>query len=59
MRKPRMTKSEKQFVERIGKFVFATPRIVNGVRFMDVDTFHLLSKETQDKFLTLTSTKTR
>lgn len=59
MRKPRMTKTEKQFIERIGKFVFETPRIVNGVKFMDVDTFNLLSKETQDKFLTLTLTKTR
>jgi hypothetical protein len=54
-----MTKTEKQFIERIGKFVFETPRIVNGVKFMDVDTFNLLSKETQDKFLTLTLTKTR
>jgi hypothetical protein len=59
MAKPRMTKSEKIFVERITKFVFATPEIRNGVKYLDRETFALLSPETQNKFLTLIATKTR
>lgn len=54
-----MTKSEKAFVERISTFVFATPEIRNGHRFLDRQTFALLSKETQDRYLTLLTTKTK
>lgn len=59
MRKPRMTKSEKAFVERISSIVFATPEIRNGVRYLDRKTFALLSKETQDRYLDLLVSKTR
>lgn len=59
MAKPRMTKSEKAFVERISTFVFATPEIRNGVRYLDRNTFALLSAETKDRYLTLLATKTR
>lgn len=59
MPKPRMTKNEKAFVERISKFVFATPEVRNGKNYLDRQTFHLLSAETQDRYLTLLTTKTR
>lgn len=58
-RKSRMTVAEKAFVERISKFVFATPEIRNGNRYLDRQTFHLLSKETQERYMTLLATKTR
>lgn len=54
-----MTKSEKEFVERISTFVFATPEIRNGQRYLDRKTFYLLSKETQDRYRNLLMTKTR
>lgn len=59
MSKPRMTKDEKAFMNRINAFVFATPEIRNGIRFLDRKTFALLSAETQDRYLTLMATKTR
>jgi len=58
-RKPRMTSAEKAFVERISKFVFETPEIRDGGRWLDRKTFHLLSAETQDRYRTLLATKTR
>lgn len=59
MPKPRMTKSEKAFVERITSIVFATPEIRNGHRYLDRQTFALLSEETQNRYLTLLTTKTK
>ena len=59
MSKPRMTKSEKAFVERVTSTVFATPEIRNGHRFLDRKTFALLSQETQDRYLDLIMTKTK
>jgi hypothetical protein len=59
MRKPRMNKEEKAFMERINAFVFATPEIRNGKQWLDRKTFALLSKETQDRYQTLMVTKTR
>jgi hypothetical protein len=59
MRKPRMTKSEKAFVERVSSIVFATPEIRNGQRYLDRKTFSLLSKETQDRYWDLLIHKTR
>ena len=59
MPKPRMTKAEKAFVERVSSIVFATPEIRNGNRYLDRKTFALLSKETQDRYLTLLTTKTK
>lgn len=58
-RKPRMNKEEKAFMERINSIVFATPEIRDGGRYLDRKTFHLLSKETQERYLTLCVTKTR
>ncbi len=58
-RKPRMTKSEKAFVERISAIVFATPEIRNGQAYLDRKTFALLSKETQDRYWDLLIHKTR
>jgi hypothetical protein len=59
MRKPRMNKSEKAFVERVSAIVFATPEIRNGQRYLDRKTFALLSDVTRDRYLTLLMTKTR
>jgi hypothetical protein len=59
MRKARMTKAEKAFVERVSSIVFATPEIRNGQRYLDRKTFGLLSQETQDRYLNLLLTKTR
>lgn len=59
MRKPRMTKSEKAFVERVSAIVFATPEIRNGQRYLDRKTFALLPKVAQDRYIDLLMTKTR
>lgn len=59
MRKPRMTKSEKAFVERVSAIVFATPEIRNGVSYLDRKTFALLPQVAQDRYLNLLLTKTR
>jgi hypothetical protein len=58
-RKPRMTKSEKAFVERVSSIVFATPEIRKGQRYLDRKTFALLSDVTRDRYLDLLLTKTR
>lgn len=57
--KPRMTKEEKIFVERITRFITETPEIRNGKSYLDRKSFALLSEKTQNKFLTLIETKTR
>lgn len=59
MAKPRMNKEEKAFMERINAFVFATPEVRNGQKYLDRKTFAMLSKETQDRWMNLTITKTR
>jgi hypothetical protein len=59
MRKPRLTKAERAFMDRIQSIVFATPEIRNGGRYLDRKTFALLSEETRSRFLDLTVSKTR
>ncbi len=59
MRKPRMTKSEKAFVERISAIVFATPEIRNGQAYLDRKAFATLSPEDQKRFIYLVMDKTR
>ena len=59
MRKPRYTKEERAFVDRIHSIVFATPEIRNGNRYLDRKTFALLSDETQKRFMDLLINKTR
>ena len=58
-RKPRMTKSEKAFVERISAVVFATPEIRNGQKYLDRKAFATLSPENQKRFIDLVIGKTR
>ena len=58
MRKPRFTKSEKAFVMEINAIVFATPEIRNGKEWLDRKALANLPKETQDRWLTLITTKT-
>jgi hypothetical protein len=59
MRKPRMTKSEKAFVERISAIVFATPEIRNGVRYLDRKAFATLPEADRKQFIDLLIDKTR
>jgi hypothetical protein len=59
MRKPRYTKEERAFVDRIHSIVFATPELRNGNRYLDRKTFALLSEETQKRFMDLLINKTR
>lgn len=59
MAKPRMTKAEKAFTERIHAIVFATPEIRNGQRYLDRKTFALLPQVAQDRYLDLIMNKTR
>ncbi len=58
-RKPRMTKSEKAFVERISAIVFATPEIRNGQAYLDRKAFATLSPEDQKRLIYLVVDKTR
>ena len=59
MSKPRMTKSEKDFMSRIHAIVFATPEVRNGKNYLDRETFAKLPELDQKKFLHLLMTKTR
>ena len=59
MRKPRYTKAEKEFMNRIHAIVFATPEIRNGQKYLDRKTFALLSQETRDRWTNLLINKTR
>ena len=59
MRKPRMTKSEKAFTERVHAIVFATPEIRNGVSYLDRKTFALLPEVAQRRYMDLIINKTR
>ena len=59
MRKPRYTKAELAFMDRIQSIVFATPELRDGKKYLDRKTFALLSAETQKRFLDLSVSKTR
>lgn len=59
MAKPRMTKSEKAFVERVNAIVFATPEIRDGGKYLDRKTFALLPQKVQDRWMYLLLHKTR
>ena len=41
MRKPRMTKSEKAFMEKVSAMVFAQPEIRDGKKFMEIGRAHV------------------
>ena len=55
MRKPRMTKTERDFTRLISQFVF----VENGGRLIESPKWKMLNKQTQDTFLNLIATKTR
>jgi len=55
MRKPRMTKTEKDFTRLITQFVF----VEHGGRLIDSPKWKMLNKQTQDAYLNLIATKTR
>ena len=59
MRKPRMTKSEKAFVERVSAIVFATPEIRNGQKYLDRKAFATLPEADRNQYLDLLIGKTR
>ena len=59
MRKPRMTKAEKAFVEKVSAVVFATPEIRNGQAYLDRKAFATLPVVEQKLFVDLIIGKTR
>jgi hypothetical protein len=59
MRKPRMTKSEKAFVERVSSIVFATPEIRDGQKWLDRKAWATLSADNQKRYVDLIIGKTR
>jgi hypothetical protein len=60
MRKPRMTKSEKQFVERIVELCFSNPDYRKGnITECDIRKFNTLTSDEQHKFFYLINYKTR
>ena len=60
MRKPRMTKSEKAFVNSVIELAFRNPELREGnATRIDLEKFNTLSVEDQNKFFTLTINKTR
>jgi hypothetical protein len=54
-----MTKSEKQFMERVHAIVFATPEIRNGQKYLDRKTFALLPLQARERWTYLILNKTR
>jgi hypothetical protein len=59
MRKLRMTKTEKLFVERVSALVSKHPEIRNGVSYIDRTALDYLKPEIKNQYLTLLATKTR
>lgn len=59
MRKPRMTKSEKAFMERVNAIVFNPAVIRDGKRYMNVTTFNALPEHVQKQYRDLLLNKTR
>jgi hypothetical protein len=59
MPKPRMTKAEKAFTERVNAIVFNPPMIRNGVRYLNTDTFKALPEHAQKRYMDLLINKTR
>lgn len=60
MRKPRMNKSEKEFVNSVIQLAFTNPELREGNSTrIDLEKFHTLSVENQNKFFQLITTKTR
>ena len=58
-RKPRMTKSEKAFVERVSSIVFATPEIRDGQKWLDRKAFATLPEADRKQYIDLIIGKTR
>jgi hypothetical protein len=58
-RKPRMTRSEKAFVEWASRIVFATPEIRNGQAYLDRKAFATLPEADRKLFIDLLIDKTR
>lgn len=59
MPKPRMTKSEKGFMDRVNAIVFNPAMVRNGVRYMNTDTFNALPIHAQQRYRDLMVNKTR
>lgn len=59
MPKPRMTKIEKAFMERVNAIVFNPPMVRNGVRYLNTDAFNALPEHAQKRYMDLVINKTR
>ena len=58
-RKPRMTKSEKMFAERITALISKHPEIRGGTKFIDRTALNYLKPEIKEQYLNLLIHKTR
>jgi hypothetical protein len=58
-RKPRMTKAEKLFTERISALISKHPEIRNGVKYIDRTALDYLKPEIKQQYLDLLIHKTR
>ena len=59
MKKSRMTKAEKAFVERVTAIVFNPAMIRDGKRYMNTNTFHAMPETAQKRYMDLIGNKTR
>jgi hypothetical protein len=59
MKKPRMTRTEKNFSELITGFLFVAPTGVEGRKKIDSERWEMLTPEVRNQYLKLIATKTR
>jgi len=59
MKKPRMTRTEKNFSELLTAFLFVAPTGVAGQNKIDFERWEMLTPETKIAYLKLIATKTR
>ncbi len=58
-RKPRMTRTEKNFSELLTGFLFVAPTGVAGQNKIDFERWEMLTPEVRNEYLKLIATKTR
>lgn len=56
---PRMTKSEKMFMDRMNAVLFNPAMLRNGVRYLNTDTMKAMPENAQKRYRELLITKTR
>ena len=59
MKKPRMTRTEKNFSELLTAFLFVAPTGIAGQHKIDNERWKMLTPEIRNQYLKLIATKTR